>query len=268
MTLAIPFPAIDPTLIAIGPFAIRWYALAYVAAILAGWYFVSRRARQPVAPLTPKDADDFFVWATLGVVLGGRLGYVVFYKAGYYLGHPLEILAVWHGGMSFHGGLLGMILAIVVFARRRRIDVLAFADLVAVITPFGLLLGRIANFINGELYGRVSDVPWAMVFPGGGPLPRHPSQLYEAALEGAVLFAVMLVLFYRTRLRERPGHLTAVFVGGYSLARFAAEFFREPDAHLGFLLAGATMGQLLSLAAALGGFLIWFYARRRRPAAP
>ena len=151
MTLAIPFPAIDPTLIEIGPIAIRWYALAYIAAIVAGWWFLGRQARRPGAALAPKDADDFFVWATLGVVLGGRLGYAVFYKAGYYLEHPLEMLFVWQGGMSFHGGLLGMVFSIVVFARRRKLDMLAFADLIAVVTPFGLLLGRVATFINGEL---------------------------------------------------------------------------------------------------------------------
>jgi phosphatidylglycerol:prolipoprotein diacylglycerol transferase len=269
MTLAIPFPAIDPTLVEIGPIAIRWYALAYIAALGAGWWFLARQARRPGAALTSKDADDFFVWATLGVVLGGRLGYVIFYKAGYYLEHPLEILVVWQGGMSFHGGLIGMVAAIIVFARRRRIDVLAFADLIAVVTPFGLLLGRIANFINGELYGRVSDVPWAMVFPGGGPLPRHPSQLYEAALEGAVLFGIMLVLYFATRLRERRGSLTAVFVGGYAAARFVVEFFRQPDAHLGFLLAGATMGQLLSIPLLLFAVGLWIHAgRRSRAAAP
>ncbi|MSO64815.1 MAG: prolipoprotein diacylglyceryl transferase [Alphaproteobacteria bacterium] len=265
MTFAIPFPAIDPTLIAVGPFAIRWYALAYIAALLIGWRFVLWRTRRPGAPLSTKDADDFLVWATFAVVLGGRLGYVLFYKAGYYLANPEEILFVWQGGMSFHGGLLGMILALIVFSQRRRIDVLAFADLIAVITPVGLFFGRLANFINGELFGRVSDVPWAMVFPHGGPLPRHPSQVYEALLEGAILFAIVAFLFFGTRSRATPGVVTGTFVAGYGVARFIGEFFRQPDAHLGFLAAGATMGQWLSLPVLAVGTGLILWARRRAP---
>jgi len=259
--LAIPYPAIDPVLIEFGPLAIRWYSLAYIAGILIGWRYMVRMARRADAGVEPADIDDFVVWATLGVVLGGRLGYVLFYQPGYYLAHPSQIVAMWKGGMSFHGGALGVFVALLLFCRRRRIGWLAFADLVTLAAPVGLFFGRIANFINGELYGRVSDVPWAMVFPHGGPLPRHPSQLYEATLEGLVLFALLALLAFRFGALRRPGTVSGAFLLCYGLARTAVEFVREPDAFLGVLGGIATMGQILSLPVAAAG--LWLILRAR-----
>jgi phosphatidylglycerol:prolipoprotein diacylglycerol transferase len=261
--LVIPYPAIDPVLIAIGPLAIRWYALAYVAGLMIGWRFCFALAKRPPIVAKPQDIDDFLVWATLGVVLGGRIGYVLFYNPARYWAEPLEIFAVWHGGMSFHGGALGVMVALLLFCRQRAINVLGLADIVACAVPIGLFFGRLANFINGELWGRVTDVPWAMVFPNGGPDPRHPSQLYEAFLEGAVLFALLFVLQRFTALRERPGCIAGIFLIGYAVARIIVEFFRQPDQQLGFLIFGATMGQLLSLPLVLGG--LWLILRSRRP---
>ena len=261
--LVLPFPVIDPVAIALGPLAIRWYSLAYVFGLILGWRYMLRLAARAPGLVDRPDCDDFLLWATLGVILGGRLGYVSFYQPAYYLSHPLDILQVWQGGMSFHGGLLGVGVAVILFTRKRKIPGLAFCDVVSVAAPIGLFFGRIANFINGELYGRISDVPWAMVFPRGGPNPRHPSQLYEATLEGLVLFAVLTFLVYRTRAMERPGTLTGAFLIGYAVARAAVEFVREPDAYLDFVAAGATMGQLLSLPLALGGLYLVWRARRR-----
>ena len=257
------FPAIDPVLITIGPFAIRWYALAYIGGLLIAWRYCRWLAVRPPQSVSADAFDDFLLWATLGILLGGRLGYVLFYKPGFYLANPQEILFIWRGGMSFHGGLLGMIAAEVMFARRRGLPVLALADIVAAAAPIGLFLGRIANFINGELFGRATDVPWAMVFPRGGPAPRHPSQLYEAALEGLVLFLILLAVDRLTGARARHGFLIGVFLTGYGAFRSFVEFFREPDAHLGFLVAGATMGQILSLPLlALGLYFIAAAVRR------
>jgi len=264
---ALPFPTIDPTLVEIGPFAIRWYALAYIGGIVLGWRYALRLARTSPYAFERQTLDDFLVWVTLGIVLGGRLGYVLFYQPGYFLHHPHEIVYLWQGGMAFHGGMLGVIVAIVVFARLRRIPLLALGDIVACVVPIGLFLGRVANFINGELYGRVSDVPWAMVFPNGGDLPRHPSQLYEAALEGLVLFVVLLLVWRLTRLKQRPGAVGGVFLAGYGLSRIAVEFAREPDAHLGFLFAGATMGQLLSVPMVLLGLALILWAKPLPPEA-
>ena len=253
----IPFPVIDPVLFAIGPFAIRWYAIAYIAGLILGWRFVLRLAREPGAAMTAKQVDDFIVWATIGVVIGGRLGYVLFYRPDFYFANPEQILYVWQGGMSFHGGLLGVVAAVFWFSRKRGLELWLVSDAIAAAAPIGLFFGRIANFINAELFGRISDVPWAMVFPTGGPVARHPSQLYEAALEGVVLFAVIATLLYATGARWRPGLITGVFFGGYGAARIAVELFREPDAYLGFLLGGVTMGQLLSLPViAAGAYLI------------
>ncbi|MFQ5985412.1 MAG: prolipoprotein diacylglyceryl transferase [Alphaproteobacteria bacterium] len=257
MIFALPYPVIDPVLIDIGPFAIRWYALAYVLGLFLGWRYIKALVKQSPASLEPKHIDDLLVWATLAVILGGRLGYVLVYKPGYFLANPLEVAAVWRGGMSFHGGLVGVAAALILFARVRRLGLLALADRVACAVPIGLFFGRIANFINGELYGRVSDVPWAMALPMGGPEPRHPSQLYEAALEGLVLFVVMFVLWRTRDLRDRPGLLTGAFLTGYGVFRIVGEVFREPDAHLGFLFDGVTMGQLLSVPmVALGLYLM------------
>ena len=258
-----PFPDIDPVIFSIGPFALRWYALAYIAGLVLGWRHVRRIAAEPPTSVDPVKVDDFLVWATFGVILGGRLGYVLFYRPGFYFDNPNEILAVWKGGMSFHGGLLGVIAATYLFSAKRRLSFLAFADLIAAAAPIGLFLGRIANFINGELFGRVSDAPWAMVFPRGGPLPRHPSQLYEAALEGLVLFLVLAGLAIFTRALEKPGLLGGVFLAGYGIARIIAEFFREPDAHLGLLALGMSMGQWLCVPMVVGGIGLWWWSGRR-----
>src|SRR6266849_1979138 len=242
---AIPFPAIDPVAISIGPVAIRWYALAYIVGLLIGWRYCLALASRPPHLVGRQDVDDFLVWATLGVVLGGRVGYVLFYMPGYYAIHPLEALYVWHGGMSFHGGALGVTIAILLFTRARKI----------------LLFGRIANFINGELFGRPTQVPWAMIFPNGGAIPRHPSQLYEAFCEGVLLF---LLFFATERLgaRRRPGIVTGLFLAGYAIARMSGELFREPDAQLGFLIFGTTMGQLLSIPVLIAGIVIILWAQR------
>jgi phosphatidylglycerol:prolipoprotein diacylglycerol transferase len=257
------FPQFDPVIVQIGPFGIRWYALAYIAGLVLGWRLARHLVRLPPAVATPIQVDDFLTWATLGVVLGGRLGYVLFYQPQFYLTHPAMILAVWEGGMSFHGGALGMAIAIVWFCRRNAIPLLGFADRVAVCAPIGLGLGRIANFINGELWGRPAPdwLPWAMIFPAAGPEPRHPSQLYQALLEGLVLFLVMFALSRREDLRARFGWLTGAFLVGYGLARIIGEFFRQPDVFLGYLLAGATMGQLLSIPMVIAG--AWLILRTR-----
>ncbi len=264
MTFVIPFPSIDPVLISFGPVAIRWYSLAYIAGLLLGWRLLRRPVLSTPDVAGPGDADDYLVWATLGVILGGRLGYVLFYNAGIYLADPLSVFAVWRGGMSFHGGLLGVILATLLFCRRRGIDLWPFADRVACISPIGLFFGRLANFINGELFGRVTDVPWAVVFPRGGPEPRHPSQIYEALGEGAVLFALLIWLAQSEPIRRRPGFLTGVFLAGYGSVRTVVELFRQPDAHLGFLSFGSTMGQWLSVPLILAGVFLIVRARPLR----
>ena len=263
----IPFPAINPVLISIGPFSVRWYALAYIVGIIAGWFYAraiisSERLWGATAPLTVTDFDDFVIWITLGIILGGRIGYVLFYNFAHFAADPIEILELWNGGMSFHGGVLGCTAAIVLFASRRKIPVLSLGDVTAAVAPIGLFLGRIANFINGELWGRPTDVPWAMVFPRGGPLPRHPSQLYEAALEGVLLF-IVLALLVRFGALKRPGVVTGVFAIGYGTARITCEFFREPDVQLGFLWGGLTMGMLLSLPLMLAGIILMVAAMRK-----
>lgn len=262
-SLAIPFPAIDPVLIQLGPFAVRWYALAYIAGLVLGWRYMRALSARPPAVLSLERLDDLLVWVTLGVVLGGRLGYVLFYKPLYFLAHPLEVVFLWQGGMSFHGGALGVIAATALFCRKHRLAFLAVTDLVACAVPIGLGLGRIANFINGELFGRASDAPWAMVFPHGGPLARHPSQLYEALLEGLALFVALAWLWRKEALRRRIGWLSGAFLVGYGLARSLAEFFREPDAHIGFLVGGVTMGQILSLPMIAAG--LWLIGRAKTP---
>lgn len=269
--LALPFPAIDPVLVSFGPFVVRWYALAYIAGLLIGWSVVARMAAAEPAPagaparLTRMQVDDFLLWATLGVILGGRLGYVLFYNAAFYAAHPQEILAVWKGGMSFHGGLAGVIIAIVLFCRRKGLPIFALGDPIALVAPIGLFFGRIANFINGELFGRASDAPWAIVFPNGGGLPRHPSQLYEAALEGLVLFLVLVALMRFARALDRPGMLTGAFIAGYGVARIIVEMFREPDSQIGYLLLDTTMGQWLSVPLVVIG--AWLIVRAPRTGA-
>jgi phosphatidylglycerol:prolipoprotein diacylglycerol transferase len=263
MTFAIPYPVIDPVLIEIGPIAIRWYALAYIAGLLLGWRLMRIYVAKPPQAMSARDVDDFLVWATLGVILGGRLGFVLFYNPAYYLQNPIAILKVWEGGMAFHGGLTGVLVALWLFARRRGLNFFAIGDAAAVVTPIGLFFGRVANFINGELFGRVSDVPWAMVFPRGGPLPRHPSQLYEACLEGLVLFAIVWWCAQNESIRRRPGVLGGIFLIGYAVARATSEFFREPDAYYAWGPVGITIGQLLSLPFLLFG--LWLVLRRPRP---
>jgi phosphatidylglycerol:prolipoprotein diacylglycerol transferase len=257
------FPQFDPVIVQLGPLSIRWYALAYITALVLGWRLVRRFARLTPAVATPLQVDDFLTWATLGVVLGGRLGYVLFYQPGVYMTHPAMILAVWEGGMSFHGGMLGVAIAIIVFCRRNAIPILGFADRIAIVAPIGLGLGRVANFINGELWGRPAPgwLPWAMIFPRAGMEPRHPSQLYEALMEGALLFAIMFVVSRRETLRARFGVLTGLFLCSYAVARIIGEYFREPDAFLGFLTFGTTMGQILSVPMFVVG--VWLMVRAR-----
>jgi phosphatidylglycerol:prolipoprotein diacylglycerol transferase len=270
--LAIPYPRIDPTAFAIGPFSVRWYALAYVAGLVFAWWHVRQVvAGRPAAKriLEPKDVDDTLFWATFGVVLGGRIGYVLFYKPGYYIDHLDEVLSLWKGGMSFHGGLIGVILAMTWIARWRKRNLLSVYDLGALATPIGLFLGRMANFVNGELWGRPSDVSWAMVFPAD-PLQvaRHPSQLYQGFLEGLCLFALLWYMRKRHDSLSRPGEIGGFFCAGYGVARIIGEFFREPDAHLGYLLGPITMGMVLSLPLVIiGVFFIW-RARKRAAAKP
>jgi len=255
--LVLPFPSIDPVLVSIGPFVIRWYALAYIVGILLGWFYARAIIRAESlwggpAPMTLVDFDDFILWVTLGIILGGRIGYVLFYNPAHFAAHPIEIVQLWSGGMSFHGGFVGCVLAVVMFARRRGISILSLGDITCAVGTIGLLLGRLANFINGELWGRTTDVPWAMVFPGGGPLPRHPSQLYEATLEGLVLLGI-LWLSMRLGALKRPGLVIGLFAFGYAIARIVCELFREPDPQLGFLWGGLTMGMLLSVPLLLTG---------------
>ncbi|MCZ4281863.1 prolipoprotein diacylglyceryl transferase [Kiloniella laminariae] len=261
MLAALAYPEIDPIAVSIGPFAIRWYSLAYIFGIVIGWRYCRWLCFQAPRLVRPIAMDDFMVWATLGIILGGRLGYVLFYNFTYFLSNPLEIFAVWQGGMSFHGGLLGVITAMFFFARREKIHFFTLADIVACAAPIGLLLGRLANFINGELFGRVTTAEIGMVFPNGGPLPRHPSQLYEAGLEGVALFLVLYLVVRLDGLKRR-GLISGLFMIGYGLSRSTVEFFREPDAHIGFLFGGTTMGQLLSIPMILAGLTIAVMAFR------
>jgi phosphatidylglycerol---prolipoprotein diacylglyceryl transferase len=236
--------------------------LAYVFGVILAWWRMHHLVLRPPSAASQEAVGDFITWAILGVVIGGRFGYVLFYNFPYYMDDPLAALRVWEGGMSFHGGFLGVVVAGLLFVRKRKIALLPFADIVCCSAPIGLFLGRIANFINGELLGRITDVPWAMVFPRGGSLARHPSQLYEAALEGVVLFILLSVLHRNEAIRRRPGFISGVFLVGYSAARGVVELFRQPDAHLGFFLGGSTMGQWLSLPMAMVGLFLIFRAKK------
>ena len=262
-------PAIDPVALQIGPLAIHWYGLTYLLAFALFWWLgVQRLRHEPFASLQGpqawqrKDVEDILFLGVLGVIVGGRVGYMVFYQPAELLAQPLSIFAVWQGGMSFHGGLLGVVAAMVWFARSRQRPWLQVMDFVAPCVPTGLAAGRLGNFINGELWGRVADpaLPWGMVFRGAGELPRHPSQLYQLALEGIVLF---VLLWLYARQPRQTGQVSAAFLVGYGCMRFVAEFFREPDAHLGVLSLGMTMGQWLSVPMVLGGALLWRWASRR-----
>ncbi|WP_213773265.1 prolipoprotein diacylglyceryl transferase [Bradyrhizobium sp. dw_78] len=270
--LAIAFPTFNPIAIAIGPIAIRWYALAYIGGIVIGWIYArallknDKRWGGP-APITLLQLDDFILWVTVGIILGGRTGYVLFYNLPFFLQNPAEIFELWKGGMSFHGGFLGCVTAVIWFARKNDIPILSLGDITTAVGPIGLFLGRIANFINGELWGRPADpsLPWAMVFPTGGPLPRHPSQLYEATLEGIVLFTILAIMI-RSGALKRPGLILGSFIAFYGLARIAGECFREPDPQLGFLWGGLTMGMLLSAPMVIAGAtMMWMAWRGKFP---
>lgn len=285
MQAILTYPDISPEIFSISlfgvDFALRWYALAYIAGILLGWRMVLRLVKTPrlwqgdSAPMTPERVEELLTWVIIGIILGGRLGFVLFYKPGYYLSHPLEIPVLWHGGMSFHGGLLGVITALVLFCRKHKIVLLSAGDALAMATPPGLFFGRLANFINAELWGRASDAPWAMIFPTDpAGVPRHPSQLYEAGLEGVVLGAVLLFLVYRLGWLKVPGQTGGAFLAGYGIARFIVEYFRRADAQfitpdnpIGFVIhwhgLGVTMGQLLSLPMVALGLALIVFARRR-----
>jgi phosphatidylglycerol:prolipoprotein diacylglycerol transferase len=256
---------LDPIALQLGSFALRWYSLAYIVGIIAAWVLLARMIRRPGSPMTAAHLDDLITWCTLGVILGGRTGYVLFYNPSQYLADPLSFFKLWEGGMSFHGGLAGVILAIVLYARSQGLSALRILDYAAVVTPIGLLLGRLANFVNGELWGRPTNGTWGIIFPDAGPEPRHPSQLYEAATEGLLLLVILSILFWATNARMKPGLLGGVFIAGYGLSRFVIEYFREPDAQLGVLSIGLTMGQLLSLPMIFLGLFLLATASGRRP---
>lgn len=252
------YPHIDPVFFSIGPFQLRWYGLMYVLGFLGGYFLISRQERSKRIGLQGQVLQDLIFYLAVGLVVGARLGYILFYQfsnLGEYLRRPIEIIAIWQGGMSFHGGLIGATIAGVFFLRKRGLPLLEAADAIIVAAPVGLGLGRLGNFINGELFGRPADVPWAMVFPGGGPIPRHPSQLYEAALEGVLLFTVLWVLKDRN---FRPGTMVCLFVGGYGVLRFIVEFFRQPDPQIGLIWGVVSMGQILCAAMILAAVAMWF----------
>ncbi|MFM8820132.1 MAG: prolipoprotein diacylglyceryl transferase [Phenylobacterium sp.] len=258
-----PYPEIDPVLIHIGPLAIRWYALAYIVGILAAWRYATSMISRPglwepaIPPVDKSGLEDLVLWVTLGIIVGGRLGHVLFYTPGLLVSDPLEVFKIWNGGMSFHGGCLGVLVAVALFTRRQGLNLYSMGDLVCAVVPIGLFLGRVANFINGELWGRPSQLPWAMVFPSAGPEPRHPSQLYEALLEGVILFLVLRWATHRARLLSRPGVTAGLFFSGYALARILVEVVREPDFYMPDFPLGLTMGMILSLPMAVfGGWLI------------
>ena len=258
MYSGIAFPDLDPVIFQIGFFALRWYALAYLFGIAFAWWMLRKMSVYSQSTFTVLKIDDFLLWAILGVICGGRLGYILFYNLSWYLENPADIIQVWHGGMSFHGGLLGVIMATVLFCRKKKINLFMTADMLCVVAPIGLFLGRLANFVNAELYGRVTtSVPWAIIFPNAGPLPRHPSQLYEALWEGIALFIILNVVWWKSeKYRMRYGFTAGVFFCLYGAGRLFLELFREPDAHLGFIFSHMTMGQILCLPMIAFGFLL------------
>jgi phosphatidylglycerol:prolipoprotein diacylglycerol transferase len=246
-----------------GPFSLRWYSLSYIFAILLGWWLLTRMIRRPGSPMTGEQLDSFITWATFGVILGGRLGYVLFYNLDKYLADPIAILRLWDGGMSSHGGIAGVIIGCFGFGLANKVSGLRTLDYVATVAPLGLGLGRLANFVNGELWGRPTGSDWGVIFPDAGPEPRYPSQLFEFGLEGVVLFTVMTALFWGTAARLRPGLLAGVFGVGYGVSRIVVENFREPDRQIGYLANGLTMGQLLTIPMVIIGLLLILYALRR-----
>ena len=263
----INLPRFDPVALQLGPVAIRWYSLGYIAGLAFVWWYVRRLAVRPRAAMTAQHIDDFITWAMLAIIIGGRIGYVLFYNFSAYMADPISIFRIWDGGMSFHGGLIGVVLAIIWYVRRNKLDLMRVADVLALVSPVGIGLVRITNFINGELWGRTTDVPWAMVFPTDpSRLPRHPSQLYEAAGEGLLLFIVMMVLYHKTKLaKEAPGVIAGVFFAGYGLVRFLVEFVREPDAHIGLMDIGLSRGQLLTFPMFLfAGWLVYRGVKAKR----
>jgi phosphatidylglycerol:prolipoprotein diacylglycerol transferase len=268
----LPFPAIDPVLISVGPLSIRWYALSYIVGIFIGWWYArtlagNQRLWGPNgSPMKPADIDDFVVWATVGIILGGRLGFVLFYDLPHYIDNPGDILAIWHGGMSFHGGLLGTMLAMFLFARSRKIPVWSLFDVIGASVPPGILLVRLANFINGELWGKPTDLPWAMVFPNAGPEPRHPSPLYEGLLEGLILFLILRYLTHGMKRLQQPGFVAGAFAAWYGASRIFVEFFRVPDVQIGYLWGPLTLGMLLSIPLLVIGIGLMIWASRKTPA--
>lgn len=260
----LPFPNIDPIAFTLGPIMIHWYAIAYLIGFLGGWGYATATLKGPgkVGPLKPEVPEDLLPWCIAGVILGGRLIYVLIYNPVLYLHNPMDLFKIWQGGMSFHGGLIGVLTAIFLYGRKNKYTFLSLTDIAALVTPIGLFFGRIANFVNGELYGRITNAPWGVIFPNGGPLPRHPSQLYEALLEGLVLGLILLVLSRRKDAWTKEGLLSGTFMIGYGLSRFTVEFMREPDSQIGFLSFGITMGQLLCLPMILAG--VWILYRWKR----
>lgn len=263
--MALEFIEIDPVALQLGPIVVRWYALAYLAGFILGWRYCMAIARKYFGDLRPsaQDIDDFLSWAVAGVIIGGRLGYVLFYNFAYYAENPIDIFKLWNGGMSFHGGMLGVVIAALWFSHRRRIDVLRLADVVCAAAPIGLFFGRIANFINGEVYGRVTSMPYGVIFPHSGDgLPRHPSQLYEAFFEGLVIFVVLAILIFKVRLHVRtPGQVAGAFFVLYGIFRGVIENFREPDSQIGLIFGSISMGQILCLPMIILGLFLFAYAR-------
>ncbi|NOU50742.1 prolipoprotein diacylglyceryl transferase [Pseudoalteromonas sp. JBTF-M23] len=260
--MALQFPQIDPVIFSIGPLSVRWYGVMYLIGFLFAMWMANRQAEKPNSDWTKEQVSDLLFYSMLGVILGGRIGYVLFYQFSYFVENPMYLFRIDQGGMSFHGGALGVVTAIVVFALRSKKSIVSVGDFVVPLVPVGLMAGRIGNFINGELWGRTTDVPWAFVFPTGGPLPRHPSQLYEAFFEGLVLF-VMLVLFTK---KPRPaGSVAGLFLLGYGVFRFSIEYFREPDAHIGLYGGVISQGQILSLPMVIAGVALMVWAYKTQP---
>ncbi|MBT5185160.1 MAG: prolipoprotein diacylglyceryl transferase [Kordiimonadaceae bacterium] len=261
---ALTYPDIDPIIVQFGPIAIRWYSLSYLGGLVFAWLYMSRLIRVKAPPCTQEHVSDFIFYAMMGIIIGGRIGYVLFYNPAYYMRHIGDAFAIWDGGMSFHGGFIGVCVSTILFCKANKIPLFRFADIIACASPIGLMLGRFANFVNGELYGRPTDAWMGMVFPGGGPLPRHPSQLYEAVLEGLLLFFILYFVYNYTKARHKPGMIAGLFIIGYAMARTFVEQFRQPDDHIGFLFGTDifTMGQMLSIPMVLFGLFLIFRPRK------